>query len=160
MRGQFIVLFIVLEEFRGDGRKNSQFCGLSFGLFKFSKNILQHLRFAIVLVFDGLEDFDEFRSDVEGLFEIQHLFFALLLEISPLSINTFVKFIRQSQNIHPHIVLFAVGYQQFEVLPYFCSLLVLFCFHLLYYFGDVDWVLYFFVVIREGNWVDRLSEYF
>ena len=120
---------------------------------------MQHLRFPVVLVFDGLEDFDEFGSDVEGLFEIQKLFLALLLEISPLSVNTFVKFIRQSQNIHPHIVLLAVGDQQFEVVPHCYGLLVLLLFHFLYYFGDIDWVLYFLVVIREGDWVDGLSEY-
>ena len=153
-------MFVVLNEFWRNRWKNSQLCRWSFRLLKLSKNILKHLWFFVVLLFQGFEHLQKLRSDLQRSIKVKRLFSTLLLKITPFCINTFVKFISKAQNIHANIKMFTVSNEQFEVTSHLICIRIGSIFHFRYDFRNVNGVLYFLVVIWEGDWIDRLSEYF
>ena len=151
-------MFIVLNEFWRNRGKNSQLCRGSFGLFKLSKNILKHLWFFVVFLFQSFKYLYNLRSNLQRSFEVKRLFSTLLLKIAPFCVDTFVKFIGKAQNIHSNIKVFTVGNEQFEVTSHLTRPRIRSIFHFRYDFRNVHRILYFLVVIRKGNWVNGLPE--
>ena len=129
MRREFIILFVILYQFSRYRRKNLELTCLLSRLFKLSKNILQHLRFAIILFLNKIKTLEYLTSNLQLFMLIKVLFNALFLKISPLSLDTLIKFISKPQNIHPHIILLAICYKQFEIIFHLFCLFILFCLH-------------------------------
>ena len=152
-------MLVVLNELWRNRWKNSQLCRWSFRLLKLSKNILKHLWFFVVFLFQGFEHLQHLRSDLQRSIEVKRFFSTLLLKIAPFCINTFVKFISKAQNIHANIKVFTVSNEQFEVTSHLICIRIWSIFHFRYDFRNVNGVLYLLVVIRKGYWVNGLPEY-
>lgn len=116
MDRQLFILPVILKQLCWYFWQNPHLCSLSLRLLQLPKDIVQHLRFPIVLLLNQLKDLNNLISDLQLLtLPIQSLFLTLFLKIPPLSINTLVKFIGQSQDLHSHIVFLTIINQQLEI---------------------------------------------
>ena len=83
---------------------------------------------------------------------------AVMLKIPPLGVDTLVKLISQSQDLHPHIILLAIINEQLEVVPHLQCIVVLPLLHLLDDPRDVHGALDLLVVVRQGHPIDGQPE--
>ena len=121
---KFFVLFVVLQQLGRNRRKDPHLGCILFGLFQLAQDILEHLRFAMIFFFNLFEYFNCLFGNNKRLVPIKLIFPAFFLEIAPLGLNTFLKFLGCPDDIHSNIVLPAIGNHQSKLIFYFNGILI------------------------------------
>ena len=109
----------------------------------------------MIFFLDECEGCQGIFCDMKRFSDVVFFFFALFFEVSPLCLYALLKLLCHPEDVHSHIILFAVRNQQLEVILHLMCKGILSVFNFFDDGGDVDGSFDFLVVVWQCyrvNW--------